>query len=197
MDPSGDANEVSGTRSALPWAHEFRLAQMIANPLMLSTLCALHAAGGQPPEPPAELYDAVLRLLIENWQRPGRPALPRDEARQVLEPLAYRSQEGDGRAMRHDLAVAIVEPPLAKTRALRIQTPTAAELLAVMRDDCGLLAGDDPGYVELLHLQFREYLAARHVGRQGMASSEWNVAMAWSVTSQRNSERPAGSRRPS
>jgi len=159
-------------RLAAPaWAHEFRLAQMIANPLMLSTLCALHAAGGQPPERPAELYDAVLRLLIENWQRPGRPALPREEARLVLEPLAYRSQEGNGRAMRHDLAVAIVEPPLAKTRALRIQTPTATEFLAVMRDDCGILAGDDPGYVEFLHLQFREYLAAGHIGRQGMGQA--------------------------
>ena len=141
-------------------------AQMFANPLMLSMLCALDAAGEPQPERPAALYEAVLRLLIENWQRPAGKKLPLDEARVVLEPLAYGSQAGAGRALRYEEAVAIVERPLADTRELRRVTPTAGDLLAVMRKDCGIFTGDDPGYVEFLHLQLREYLAAGHVQRQ-------------------------------
>ena len=157
-----------------------RMAAMTSNPLMLSTLCLVHYRDRRLPDQRGELYERALGLLLETWvaersigddvDDAARPRLSAEDARLVLQPLAYAMQERDVRELPHAEAAAEVRAPLAQVPALRAVAPTAEAFLDLVRDECGVLAARDLGQIEFIHLSFQEYLAAGHVAERGLAA---------------------------
>ncbi|HZJ71880.1 MAG TPA: NACHT domain-containing protein, partial [Planctomycetota bacterium] len=96
------------------WRSHPQLLEMVANPLMLSTLCLAHYYDTRLPEQRGELYERTLGLLIEVWtrERAGGPTLHLESARLVLQPLAYAMHEHDRRELSAAEAAARVGPPL-------------------------------------------------------------------------------------
>jgi formylglycine-generating enzyme required for sulfatase activity len=147
------------------WRSHPQLLEMVANPLMLSTLCLAHYYDTRLPEQRGELYERTLGLLIDVWtrQRKDGQVLRLETARLVLQPLAYAMHEQDRRELASEEAVELVRAPLARVPALRAVAPTAERFLDLVRDECGVLTSRDLGRVEFVHLSFQEYLAACHV----------------------------------
>ena len=147
------------------WRSHPQLLEMVANPLMLSTLCLAHYYDTRLPEQRGELYERTLGLLIDVWtrQRKDGQVLRLETARLVLQPLAYAMHEQDRRELAVEEAVELVRAPLARVPALRAVAPTAERFLDLVRDECGVLTSRDLGRVEFVHLSFQEYLAACHV----------------------------------
>jgi formylglycine-generating enzyme required for sulfatase activity len=147
------------------WRSHPQLLEMVANPLMLSTLCLAHYYDTRLPEQRGELYERTLGLLIDVWtrQRKDGQVLRLETARLVLQPLAYAMHEQDRRELAVEEAVELVRAPLARVLALRAVAPTAERFLDLVRDECGVLTSRDLGRVEFVHLSFQEYLAACHV----------------------------------
>jgi formylglycine-generating enzyme required for sulfatase activity len=155
------------------WRSSSRLLEMIANPLMLSTLCLTHYNDTRLPEQRGELYERTLGLLIDVWtrEREGGPGLRLETARLVLQPLAHAMHENDRRELSVEEACALVAGPLGQVAAVRAVAPSAKRFLDLVRDECGVLMSRDLGRVEFVHLSFQEYLAACHVSNHGLARS--------------------------
>jgi formylglycine-generating enzyme required for sulfatase activity len=154
------------------WRSHPRLVEMVANPLMLSTLCLAHYRDTRLPEQRGELYEGTLELLIDVWtrQRKDSQGLRLETARLVLQPLAYAMHEQDRRELASKEAVELVSAPLARVRALREIAPTAERFVDLVRDECGVLMSRDLGRVEFVHMSFQEYLAACHVAGHDLAA---------------------------
>ena len=152
------------------WRSHPRLLEMVANPLMLSTLCLAHYNDERLPEQRGALYERTLGLLIEVWtrERAGGPTLRLDSTRLVLQPLAHAMHEQDRRELSAADAAALVGPTLAQVHEVRAVAPTAERFLDLVRDECGVLKSRDLGRIEFVHLSFQEYLAACHVAARGL-----------------------------
>ncbi|HEX3476460.1 MAG TPA: SUMF1/EgtB/PvdO family nonheme iron enzyme [Kofleriaceae bacterium] len=162
---SAQASALLQVLASGDWRSHPRLLEMVANPLMLSTLCLAHYYDTRLPEQRGELYERTLGLLIDVWtrQRKDGQVLRLETARLVLQPLAYAMHEQDRHELAVEEAVELVRAPLARVPALRAVAPTAERFLALVRDECGVLTSRDLGRVEFVHLSFQEYLAACHV----------------------------------
>ncbi len=152
------------------WRSHPRLLEMVANPLMLSTLCLAHYSDTRLPEQRGALYERTLGLLIEVWtrERTGGPTLRLDSTRLVLQPLAHAMHEQDRRELSAAEAAALVGPTLAQVQDVRAVAPTPERFLDLVRDECGVLKSRDLGRIEFVHLSFQEYLAACHVAARGL-----------------------------
>ncbi|HEX3476200.1 MAG TPA: SUMF1/EgtB/PvdO family nonheme iron enzyme [Kofleriaceae bacterium] len=152
------------------WRSHPRLLEMVANPLMLSTLCLAHFNDTRLPEQRGALYERTLGLLIEVWtrERAGGPTLRLDSTRLVLQPLAHAMHEQDRRELSAAEAAALVGPTLAQVQDVRVVAPTPERFLDLVRDECGVLKSHDVGRIEFVHLSFQEYLAACHVAARGL-----------------------------
>jgi formylglycine-generating enzyme required for sulfatase activity len=155
------------------WASHPRLLEMVANPLMLSTLCLAHYNDTRLPEQRGALYERTLGLLIEVWtrERVGGPTLRLESTRLVLQPLAHAMQEQDRRELSVAEAAVLVGPALAQVQDVRTVAPTPERFLDLVRDECGVLKSRDLGRIEFVHLSFQEYLAACHVAARGLGRS--------------------------
>jgi formylglycine-generating enzyme required for sulfatase activity len=155
------------------WASHPRLLEMVANPLMLSTLCLAHYNDTRLPEQRGALYERTLGLLIEVWtrERVGGPTLRLESTRLVLQPLAHAMHEQDRRELSVAEAAALVGPPLAQVQDVRTVAPTPERFLDLVREECGVLNSRDLGRIEFVHLSFQEYLAACHVAARGLGRS--------------------------
>jgi formylglycine-generating enzyme required for sulfatase activity len=152
------------------WSSHPRLLEMVANPLMLSTLCLAHYNDTRLPEQRGALYERTLGLLIEVWtrERVGGPTLRLESTRLVLQPLAHAMHEQDRRELSVAEAAALVGPPLAQVPQVRAVAPTPERFLDLVRDECGVLKSRDLGRIEFVHLSFQEYLTACHVAARGL-----------------------------
>ena len=146
-----------------------RLRELTENPLLLSTICLVHHSDTRLPEKRGQLYDRCISLLLETWatERYGRPHLPNEPARHVLQPLAWAMHQDEAREWPAERVMAAIEEPLSELPDLRL---SATEFAERARDDCGVLASKDLGSYEFFHLSFQEYLAAAHAQDKGLAA---------------------------
>ena len=151
--------------TAPAWRNTARLAELTANPLLLSTLCLVHHSDTRLPDKRGELYERTLGLLFEVWTRDRRagPVLGLELTRLVLQPLAYAMMTADRTELSLAEATAILQPALARVPGLRPVAPTAARFIELVRDECGVFQSRDLDTVAFVHLSFQEYLAACHV----------------------------------
>jgi len=163
--------------------HNARLAELAANPLLLTLMASLHRwqEGGALPEKRWELYDQSVVLLLDLWQRAkqcfdlnGNPVgeeydvfrelgVPQERLRRALERLAYEAHRNQpvsvGTAditVEKVVAGLFIEVP--KEKRERVQP---GRIAAYLRDRAGILLERQGGQVFTFpHRTFQEYLAA-------------------------------------
>jgi formylglycine-generating enzyme required for sulfatase activity len=145
-----------------------RVYELTHNPLLLTTICLVHRDRGRLPQRRTELYNEATNVLLERWQgaKDLTVSMPAEKSRQVLQPVAYwmHGEEGRTQASTTDLAP-IIEGALAATK---ISNLSAAEFLAKIRDESGLLTGWSSDSFGFMHLGFQEYLAAYQISRKAV-----------------------------
>ncbi len=143
---------------------EFRgnksLAEMTGNPLLLSAICLVHRDRARLPERRVELYEECVNVLLKFWRGAQNIELSFDAdlARRILQKIAFwlHLKDQRTRATAAELAP-LIDADLQKAPTV---TTNAAEFLAAIRDESGLLTGFSDSSFGFLHLGFQEYLAA-------------------------------------
>src|SRR6185437_1787930 len=142
------------------------LAQLAANPLLLTMICRVNRHRGELPTTRPELYQEFCDVLLENWPRgkrlPDRLRLPPGAKASVLRELAFTMMESRA------------EKPSAKEMAKMIRVPLRRintridpeDFLANIRGT-GLLTESEHGDYDFVHQTFREYLAATAIVESG------------------------------
>jgi len=167
---------------------------LAASPLLLTMLVLLDYNNTRMPERRADVYEELVKLLLDRWEgvrssdvdrRPQRlgerldlPHLSVEELRPALHELAFAAhcQQVDGRGV-------LTGPLLRETldaffaRKLNPAQPKAAmaeaarpreRFMGLLLEESGLLLEEDDETYVLPHLTFEEYLAACHLaGRDG------------------------------
>lgn len=146
-----------------------RMAEIAANPLLLSVLCIAHRKDTELPRRRVAVYAKATEVLLQHWPR-SRGDTPPDSvaARSVLAPLAWWLHQEEGRAEAGEGELAAVVAP--HLRALADTTALGTDpvlFLRRVRDGSGILVSPDPGRFGFLHLSFQEYLAAVHAVATG------------------------------
>jgi len=139
------------------------LRSLAGTPLLLLIMALIHRSGKGLPDRRVELYDAFIRILLEDWNKENdRAIIPANPARAVLRPLAFwfHSQAGRYSATIGELEP-VIRPDLERTPQLKYDSPS--EFLESVRDLSGLLVGESQDDYAFLHPTFQEFLAAEHV----------------------------------
>ncbi|MFZ2852543.1 MAG: SUMF1/EgtB/PvdO family nonheme iron enzyme [Rhodocyclaceae bacterium] len=162
-------------------AHNARLAELAAQPLLLTLVARVHTErGGALPERREELYAEAVELLLNKWEslrirtnsdgsREIEPSLAeylnagRDAIRRELDQLAFEAHRDQVGLLG---TADIRQEQLFK--ALHAVAPQRTEinprlLEAYLRDRAGLLASHGEGLYQFPHRTFQEYLAACHL----------------------------------
>ena len=193
---AAEAQERAGQLVAV-LAQRPTLQELTASPLLLTMLTLLHYNKKQLPDERADVYEEMVDLLLERWEgvrsndkdrrvesigeRLGLPQLAGGELRPAIHAIAFEAhrQAVDGRGV---LAGEVMRKQLDAFFAAKLNpanprgVPRDAcaqrsdRLIALLREETGLIQeeGDD-AYV-LPHLTFEEYLAACHLaGREDVA----------------------------
>ena len=147
-------------RLADPDMRARKVLELTRNPLLLTAICLVFRHGRRLPDRRVDLYEECTLLLLEHWRSAKGLGVSMEArlARRVLQPLAHwlHGEEGRTRAPADEL-VPVLEPELARVRR---GGGGAADFLARIRDESGLLTGWSGGSFGFLHLGFQEYLTA-------------------------------------
>ncbi len=139
-----------------------RVAEMSANPLLLTIICLIHRDRGQVlPEARRALYEDCLRCLLGLWREAKTLGnqFRYDDAERLLQPMAlHLHQRQETRLSASDLAP-VLERELARLRL----SATPQQFLEAVRDESGLLVGWANDLYGFLHLGFQEHLAAKEI----------------------------------
>ena len=170
------------------------VAQLAANPLLLTMLALLRRQVGKLPDRRVELYEKYVRTLIDNRERErsegarqhGPERFDPHQAIDHLIDLALWLQRNrpSGTARLRDIEEALVEiclrfdgyaqPHTAPAKA-RVQAEgTAARFFVDMRHFAGLLAERGRDAFGFLHLTFQEYFAGRALARM-TPEERWRI----------------------
>ena len=137
---------------------------MTRNPLLLTNLCLVHRDRGMLPKHRVILYKECTEVLLELWRRAKKitSRVNASDGKRILQPAAlYMHSKNLKRAKGKELAKAI-EPAL---KHVKWPYGDAADFLAAVREDSGLLTGWGSGEYGFMHLGFQEYLAAMEIWR--------------------------------
>lgn len=170
-----------------------KMAELSANPLLLTILCIVFYDKRQLPTGRAELYAQCIRVLLEDWRQEiysdgkNLPAehQPYDAkaAQLVLAQVAWWMHQEQDRT-----ASSMEELAAEAAKALAVLLPTAGlgrdglVFVKRMREEAGILAmsGEGDGHCGFLHKTFQEYLAAEYAATTNQAkflaqrvSQEW------------------------
>ena len=174
----GQARLLRETVTARP-----HLQELAARPLLLTLMASLHALrGGTLPDHRHQLYEQSVELLIDAWERPkvvwrdGAPALlaegvqdflnaDREQFRRALGRLAFAAHR-DQQDVRGcaDVTEGALAVELLKLAGDQVRPE---RLLEYVRDRAGILTHAAAGVYRFPHRSFQEYLAARHLCREG------------------------------
>ncbi len=153
-----------------------RLAQVVANPLLLSILCLVHLDQTNLPRRRAALYDKCLSVLLTHWRKEwrkqqGLERLDEVGAREVLKALAWwlHSERESPAAPGEEWERRAGDSLPSLSEAARLGRDGAA-LVRRLQDESGVLVEVSAGQKSFLHSTFQEYLAARHAVEEGLAA---------------------------
>lgn len=161
-------------------ARDTNLASLATTPLLLIGLVTLALRGQILPRTRNDIYDQLVRVLLE--VHPGnrataagdtesrfRYANDPDQRRAAIAHLAFaiREQAGGG-AMAHASAREMLRAFLASPSGFALDSAEAAraagEILSVNSEAQGLIVEKGPREVGFVHASFEEYLSAEHIG---------------------------------
>lgn len=174
-----DANLRTG-RFMAELARDANLGALAAVPLLLIGLVTLALRGQILPRTRADIYDQLVRVLLEihpvsrataagDTESRFRHATDPDQRRAAIARLAFavREQAGGG-GMPLATAREILRTYLASSQGFDLADPDAAaaagEILSVNAETQGLVVEKATGEVGFVHASFEEFLSAEHVG---------------------------------
>jgi hypothetical protein len=158
---SADAPAFCDAVSAAPYAGTEVL------PLMLAHLCALYEKHGCLPERPLEVYEQIVSLLVEMWdrqrgfQRQSRYAgfHPRKKER-FLQAIAYELTQRGRRGTFHDHD--LVAAYNAVAYSFELPRDSMREVVDELESHTGLVVRRGNSQFDFFHSTIQEYLAAMH-----------------------------------
>lgn len=179
------ANEVSNgtlraSRFMADLAREPNLAALATTPLLLIGLVTLALRGQILPRTRGDVYDQLVRVLLEvhpvnrataagDTEERFRHATDPGQRRAAISCLAYAIRlEAGGGSMAHSAARDTLRAYLASPSGHALDNATAAkaadEILSVNSETQGLIVEKGPEEVGFVHASFEEYLGAEHIG---------------------------------
>lgn len=188
--PGGDGPTSDGalrtTRFMAELSRDPNLATLAAAPLLLIGLVTLALRGQILPRTRTDIYDQLVRLLLEvhpgsratasgDTQPRFRHATDPDQRRAAIARLAFevRSDAG-GAGIEVTRAREILRDFLASSEGFELEESNASaaanEMVAVNSETQGLLVERAPGEIGFVHASFEEFLSAEHIG--GLPFSE-------------------------
>jgi hypothetical protein len=154
-------------------------ADAIGRPLVLVNLCMVYHAYGELPEPPILIYQRIVQLYFEEWDRQrditrvsayGR--FGPERKRQFLAALAYELITTKGTTSYNTFDLEQAYRRVHSRFALPIEQ--RAKVLAEIESHTGLLTEVKPETWEFSHKSIQEFLCADHISR--MPSPNESVA---------------------
>ncbi len=149
-----------------------KIKQFVSTPMLLTLLSLLFERGGRIPERRVEFFRICLDTLLDSWVEErlddGSRLLSREEALDMLEPVAWALHVGQ---RRYDLAERelrqLLERPIQRLQGQGRRKPmvtfqTARDWLVRVT---GVLSEYAPGEYGFIHLNLQEYLAATYAAR--------------------------------
>jgi formylglycine-generating enzyme required for sulfatase activity/predicted amidohydrolase len=160
---------------AAPESRTARVAEMVGNPLLLTTLCLVHRDHGELPKVRWWLYRRCVEVLLERWRQRQGLSLTAQEARRVMQPVAawMHQEETRTRASPKELEAVLA----VGLRAVRWEGGGPEEFLKGVQEDAGLLTGWSENELGFMHLSFQEYLTAIELGRRATDSRDQAAVM--------------------
>lgn len=181
-DGTTESSSVSTLRTQRFMAELARdpgLGALAGTPLLLVGLVTLSLRGQILPRTKSDVYDQLIRILLEvhpvrrataSGDTVDRFQYARDplQRRAAIARLAFETRLGPGDAtLPEGLAWSIVRDHLAATSGCGMPpseaAAAAAEILSVNAETQGLIVEKGPGEVGFVHASFEEYLAAEHI----------------------------------
>lgn len=148
------------------------LGELARSPLLATIIAIVHRAGVRLPDHRVELYEHVVRILVERWNDlrsrdagTTPPILRVPDAVRLLGPVAYTMVEGGRDAIEEEALRGLLRQQLQRGTVRGVAD--ADEALAVFRNSLGLLVEQGPGIYGFLHKTFAEFLAAHEAVRSG------------------------------
>lgn len=178
--------QAEGERLAEDVVRHPQLRTLAGLPLMLTVLAMVHRAGLRMPDHRVELYEHIIRILVERWNRlrggPGPdqgPPIPLADAVRLLGPVALDLiRQGSTSAIGESRLRDVLSRALTTVRLRQRLDLDAA--LSLFRNQLGLLVEQGPGQWGFLHLTLAEHLAALELVRSsGHEVLARNPAMAF------------------
>jgi len=178
-DGTSDAN-LRTSRFMAELARDTNLAVLSTTPLLLIGLVTLALRGQILPRTRGDVYDQLVRVLLEvhpnsrataagDTEQRFRHATDPDQRRAAIARLAFaiRDQAG-GAGMALPAARDTLQTFLASPSSFALDnssaTRAAIEILSVNSETQGLIVEKGPGEVGFVHASFEEYLGAEHIG---------------------------------
>ena len=161
-------------------ARDTNLGTLAAVPLLLIGLVALALRDRILPRTKSDIYDQLVRILLEvhpdsratasgDTEPRFRHATDSDQRRAMIAKLAFAMREQTGGAgmplaAARDLLRAYLASPQGFDLADADAAAAAGEILSVNAETQGLLVEKSPGEVGFVHASFEEFLGAEHIG---------------------------------
>lgn len=147
------------------------LVELARTPLLATIIAIVHRAGVRLPDHRVELYEHIVRILVERWNdlrsrdaEMSPPIIRVPDAIRLLGPVAYEMvRAGNDGAIQEDSLRDLIAQQL-KRGTIR-SVASADEALDVFRNSLGLLVEQAPGVYAFLHKTIGEFLAAHELLR--------------------------------
>jgi formylglycine-generating enzyme required for sulfatase activity/energy-coupling factor transporter ATP-binding protein EcfA2 len=173
------ADAAAKTQELLAAVQREDLQPLARNPLLLTLMATLHSSRAKLPEDRADLYDEVVKLLLERWNETvgadrglllelNIPSLKLEDIRLEIQRLAYEAHKLHvGREGTADVAEGDLEAALRPL--LQDDRNKAAVVIEYIEKRAGLLLGQGPRGIQrqftFPHRTFQEFLAGCHLER--------------------------------
>jgi predicted NACHT family NTPase len=184
VEAAAKADDLLGRLRTRPVLYD-----LAANPLLLTMIANVHRYRGALPGSRAELYGEMCQVLVHRRQEAKRitdPAgLKGPQKEHIMQVLALTMMDAKLRDIPAGQACTAITPAL---EGASTTLPAADFLREVM--ESGLLVEREHGHYAFAHLTLQEYLAATHIGTDGIArltaavDDPWwrETTLLWSAT---------------
>ena len=163
--------------------HE-HIAVFTQNPLLLTAVCVLYLVGKRIPEHRADLYNRIVENLL--WRRFHDPAEPDkvNEVQEYLMLLAFEMQKKNRKTFEATDAKNMLKEiiPMKAGENERVYLREINNLFNEIEPNCGLLNRLSGGELELTHLTFQEFMAAKHLAYMDLDYTEFLENEWWAET---------------